>query len=118
MGRGGGVEAPFWLKQFGFKPFAKVLWLTNKIAILRATMELVIFFIFVFVRAAHPVVIASSRTDVGDGRMGFAYQSGSTVIMMTVPTCVLNLIFCFGWESRWTASKGKESEGTSGNEVA
>jgi hypothetical protein len=73
-------------------------------------MELVVFFIFVLVRAAHPVVIAASKSDLGDGKTGFAYQSSSTVIVMTVSMCIAFLIQCYAlggkqqfgtiWESR------------------
>jgi drug/metabolite transporter (DMT)-like permease len=72
-------------------------------------MELVVFFIFVLVRAAHPVVIASSKTEV-DGKLQFAYQSSSTVIVMTVSMCIAFLVQCYAlggkqqfgtiWESR------------------
>jgi hypothetical protein len=72
--------------------------------------ELVVFFIFVLVRAAHPVVIAASKEDLGDGKMGFAYQTSSTVIVMTVSMCMGFLIQCYAlggkqqfatiWESR------------------
>jgi hypothetical protein len=73
-------------------------------------MELVVFFIFVLVRAAHPVVIAESKATLEDGTVGFPYQSSSTVIVMTVSMCIGFLIQCYAlggkqqfasiWESR------------------
>lgn len=57
-------------------------------------MELVVFFFFVLVRAAHPVVIAASKTEV-DGKSAFPYQSSSTVIVMTVSMCIAFLIQCY-----------------------
>jgi drug/metabolite transporter (DMT)-like permease len=72
-------------------------------------METIIFFFFVLVRAAHPVVIAGSKTEV-NGKLGFAYQSSSTVIVMTVSMCMGFLIQCYAlggkaqfatiWDSR------------------
>jgi drug/metabolite transporter (DMT)-like permease len=66
-----------------------------------AYMELVIFFFFVFVRAAHPVVIAESKNEVG----GFSYDSSSPVICMTVTMCIGFLIQCYaigGKEQFWS----------------
>jgi hypothetical protein len=75
-----------------------------------AATELMIFFLFVLVRAAHPVVIASSKTTLPDGSLGFAYASSSTVIVMTVSMCLAFLVQCYAiggaeqfatiWESR------------------
>jgi drug/metabolite transporter (DMT)-like permease len=67
--------------------------------------ELVVFFFFVLVRAAHPVVIAESKTTDADGKLGFAYQSSSTVICMTVSMCAAFLIQCY-------AIGGKEEFGS------
>jgi drug/metabolite transporter (DMT)-like permease len=73
-------------------------------------MELAVFFLFVLVRAAHPVVIAQSKTEDETGKSGFPYQSSSTVIVMTVSMCVGFLLQCYAlggkeqfatiWESR------------------
>lgn len=60
-----------------------------------AITELVVFFFFVLVRAAHPVVIASSKTEDAEGKLGFAYQSSSTVIVMTVSMCLAFLVQCY-----------------------
>jgi len=49
----------------------------------------------VLVRAAHPVVISASRTELPSGKLGFAYDNSSTVIAMTVSMCIFNLIFCY-----------------------
>jgi len=54
-------------------------------------MELVIFFFFVFVRAAHPVVIAESKDETGK----FAYDASSPVICMTVSMCLGFLVQCY-----------------------
>jgi hypothetical protein len=60
------------------------------------TMELVIFFAFVFVRAFHPVVIdASKKFDETKGKKDFLYQSSSTVIVMTVSMCICCLLSCY-----------------------
>jgi len=62
-----------------------------------AQMEIFVFFMFVLVRAAHPVVIAASKVtlDEKSGKTGFAYDTSSTVIGMTVSMCIFNLIFCW-----------------------
>jgi drug/metabolite transporter (DMT)-like permease len=75
-----------------------------------AFTELVVFFLFVLVRAAHPVVIAQSKTEDESGKLGFAYQTSSTVICMTVSMCLAFLVQCYAlggkaqfgtiWESR------------------
>jgi len=61
-----------------------------------ATMELVVFIIFVFVRAAHPVVIGASKTleDPVTGKMSFPYQTSSTVVAMTVGLCIFTMVAC------------------------
>jgi hypothetical protein len=53
-------------------------------------MEMTIFMAFVFVRAAHPVVIETSKVDGG-----FPYQSSSCVICMTVSMCIFTLASCY-----------------------
>jgi len=62
-----------------------------------AKMEMFVFLMFVLVRAAHPVVIAASKVtlDEKSGKTGFAYDTSSTVIGMTVSMCIFNLIFCW-----------------------
>eukprot|EP00928_Gymnodinium_smaydae_P014844 TRINITY_DN1544_c0_g1_i12.p1 TRINITY_DN1544_c0_g1~~TRINITY_DN1544_c0_g1_i12.p1 ORF type:complete len:375 (-),score=99.76 TRINITY_DN1544_c0_g1_i12:395-1519(-) len=59
-------------------------------------MELIVFGLFVLVRAAHPVVIAQSKTeDPETGKLGFPYESSSTVIVMTVSMCFGFLGQCY-----------------------
>jgi hypothetical protein len=62
-----------------------------------AKMELIVFITFVFIRAAHPVVIGASKTEVDaeSGKKTFPYQTSSTVIAMTVGLCIFTMFFCF-----------------------
>jgi hypothetical protein len=44
--------------------------------------ELALFAFFVITRAIHPTIIAASKVDLGGGKMGYMYASGTTVICM------------------------------------
>lgn len=62
-----------------------------------ATMELLIFSMFVVIRALHPVIVTESKTmeDAETGKKVFPYQSASTCIVMEVGSCIFFIFFCW-----------------------
>lgn len=61
-----------------------------------AKMELIIFVLFVFVRAMHPVVVgASKKENVENGRMELPYEASSPGICVTFCLSIFGLVFCF-----------------------
>jgi len=62
-----------------------------------ARAELIIFLLFVLVRAAHPVVIGASKTqeDPITLKKSFPYQTSSTVVAMTVGLCIFTMLTCY-----------------------